>query len=185
MLLAVPVRATDKLFAFFRPFLYFLAALPFTGVAFLLAFKGSCHHSPHPGRQKVQQIRSTSWYEMHHETCLRIKLLMTIAIKNLLPQMHFSSFPDQQELVLCWNFRRLANCVTGKQECLACTPILESTPSHTVACIETVYAIEIDRTCRLRLLYLNKKWPHIWASDICEKCPSKGVWNQRKQRWNL
>lgn len=102
MLLAVPIRATDKLFAFFRPFLYFLAALPFTGVAFLLAFKGSCHHSPQPGRQKVQQIRSPSWYEMHHETCLRIKLLMTIVIKNLLPQIHFFivSWPTRACLVL-------------------------------------------------------------------------------------
>lgn len=39
---------------------------------------------------EVQKIRNPSWHEMHCEMYLKIKLLVTTVIKNLLFQMHFS-----------------------------------------------------------------------------------------------
>ena len=60
------------------------------GVLPLPVFKGNCHHFTQPDRLEVQKIRNPSWHEMHCEMCLKIKLLMTTVIKNLLFQMHFS-----------------------------------------------------------------------------------------------
>lgn len=60
------------------------------GALSLPGFKGNCHHSAPPGRLRVQKIRNPSWHEMQCEMCLKIKLLMTIAIKTQFFQMHFS-----------------------------------------------------------------------------------------------
>lgn len=60
------------------------------GLPLLPVFKGKCHLCTQPGRLGVQKIRNPSLHEMHCEMCLKIKLLMTIVIKNLLFQMHFS-----------------------------------------------------------------------------------------------
>lgn len=60
------------------------------GALSLPVFKGSCHRAAHPSRLGVQKIRNPSRHEMHCEMYLKIKLLMTIAIKNQFFQMHFS-----------------------------------------------------------------------------------------------
>lgn len=74
------------------PILHLLFAAAIHWVLPLPAFKGSCHRGTQPGRRKVWKIKKNnpSWQETLCEMCLTIKLLMTIVIKNLLFQMHFS-----------------------------------------------------------------------------------------------
>lgn len=58
------------------------------GLSLSLADESSEDEQPFPARNAL------------YKTCLKIKLLMTIVIKNLLLQMHFSWFPSPEELVL-------------------------------------------------------------------------------------
>jgi len=95
-LLDVSVKADTDAFCFL-PRLCHCHSL---GALSLPVFKGNRHHPPPPGGLGVQKIRNPSWHEMQCEMCLKIKLLMTMAIKKQFFQMHFSWLPGQKELVL-------------------------------------------------------------------------------------
>lgn len=84
------IMSVKTQFPFACPFCIFSLQRPFTETLSLPAFKGTCHRGSQPGRRKVGKIKNPSWHEMLCEMCLTIKLLMTIAIKNLLFQMQFS-----------------------------------------------------------------------------------------------